>query len=207
MPNRFESFNPFYERKIDSNSGGATYGRVFDGDGIVTMLKSGEFVCDLGVDGDLTVDFVEQGLICVYGDDKKLKMVSVDIEAFLGSKNEISKWLAGSETTAVMTVLMTTGVIELVMVGEEVENNFSRMISDRTDLNTGLDGTIKVGEYILPFSVEKVGDEVTVGLGKRVNSGTLYDFETISCYVDYIDDVLSGSPRDFQKLADKILLS
>jgi len=207
MLNRFESFNPFYEVKIDRHSGGASYGKVYDGDGVVTLIREGEFVCDLGADGDLTVDFVKRGLICVYDDSKSLKMVSVDVENYLGRDSEISRWLVETDTTAVLTVLVETGVVELVMVGDIIENNFSRMISEATDLRGGLDGTVKIGGHKLSFSVDKIGDEMTVGLGKSVKNGILYDFETVSCYVDYLDNLLSGTPKDFQKLADKILIN
>ena len=207
--------------KIDQYSGGSLYGRPFERDGIVTLTKFGEFVCEISPQGELVADFPDSGLICVYDDDGELNMVSIDLEGYLSSFSEeelrnmpnlgrdisrMAEWLGETETSIVLSVDVKGGIVELTNFSADGEE-FSNVKSRKFNLSKGLDGDAKIGEITLPFRVERNGDELMLGMGESLNGDSVLDVIVISTYVDFIDDVLAGGPRDIQKLAEKIMLN
>ena len=70
-----------------------------------------------------------------------------------------------------------------------------------------MDGDAGIGEISLPFRVEQNGDELVVGMGEALGGRSVLDVIVVSCYVDFIDDVLAGGPKDLQRVAGKIMLN
>lgn len=205
----------------DEYTGGSLYGETFDCEGAVALTKYGEFCFELSEEGELYAKFSDSGLTCVYGTGGSLDIFSLDLRSYLGSftKDEKAKmpkggkdidnvvsWFEKTGKHSALSVIVKSGVVEVVTYGEE-KDDFLRVKSSEFDLRTGLEGGAKVGDICLPFRVELVGDEFVIGMGESIGDNTVLDVVVVSSNVDFFDDVLSGNPRDIQKLARKILLN
>ena len=217
---RFSSdFNPYF--KIDQYSGGSAFGVPYERNGVVTLTKFGEFVCEISPQGELVADFPHSGLVCTYDVKGKLDMVSIDLERYLrsissdklngmpnkgGDITQMTNWLRTNETSIVLSVDVKQGIVELTNFSADGEE-FSNVKSEKMDLCLGLDGDAKIGDITLPFKVEQNGDELTMGIGETLGNRSVLEMVAISTYVDFINHIIAGGPKDFQKVAEKIMLN
>lgn len=213
---RFGRFVP----NLDKYSGGALFGTAFDGEGVLSLNKYGEFLHELTPDGDLIAGFLDNGIICSYDDKGRLDIVSLDFEKSIhGLTDEelemmpnkgqdlmrIEQLLSETKMKVLLSIDVKGKKLEVLVYGDN--GYFARDKMKPVDLEAGDDGFVRIQGINIPYRVERSGDEISIGIGEASADDSVLDMVVVSDNVDFIDDVLAGTPKDIQRLAEKIILN
>lgn len=220
MPNNKEFAHSFLS--VDDYSGGALYGEVESGSGIVTLTNRGEFVHDLTAHDELMAGFPEHGLILVYDEKGNLDLASISLISFIEGLSVsdtkrmpnrgkdlvmLRDWLVAENISAILTVKVKEGSCEIVLNGEG-PSDFARYETTGMDFRKGYEGMARINDFFsIPICASDKGDEFVLGIGEIGNGRVSFGAFAISRYVDFWDEVTSGGPKDLQKLAGKIILN
>jgi hypothetical protein len=207
---------------LDNFSGGTVSGVTLDGEGWVFATKHGEFICHRCEDG-IVASFPEGGLVCSYGEDGDVTMVTIILEPYLSNLIDVGmldrmpnkgadielllEELGKRRTIATLTANMEDCKVEMMTSSEtgEVlshsEQNFN--------LDSGSEGSFSLEtlDVVLPFKVVVDDNQVMIGMGESLGDQSMFGMLKVRNKIDFQDSFVSGNSLDVRSLADKIILN
>lgn len=222
MPSNKELFQRISQ--LDNFSGGAVFGKAVGDEAKIAYTANGEFVHEVSDEGELSVEFPSGGLGLIYDKEGFLDLVSIDFEGYLNSFSqsdrdkmpnqgedilEIERRLKDTETTVVMDIKIKESLMSFVITdsfGEEVKPVDPEAFNFYESSNS----LVTVAGIDLFLYVERSEDEFVIGLGevaKTEGDTVRVHLLVVSNQVNFMKEVKSGTPRDLQNLARKILLN